>query len=245
MEYGLQMYSLHDIMMKEMAYSIDELSKIGYKFIETCGFHGLDAKQFKEVIDRNGIWCIGTHTIWQELLPDKLKETIEFRHQIGCKAFVIPVPLVKTREEVDAMIKAINDSQKILRSEGIELYFHNHIPEFFPNENGICIFDELKERTEIKFELDTYWVFEAGMNPTEKMEELRDRIDFIHVRDGDGHSVSRVFGEGVAPLKDIYNKARDLGFKMIVETEPLPPSGLETAKKNFEYLKKLEAEYEK
>ena len=45
---------------------------------------------------------------------------------------------------------------------------------------------------------------------------------------------------GDAPVKAVYEKAKEMGIPMVVESETITPSGLEEARICIEYLRSIE-----
>ena len=128
----------------------------------------------------------------------------------------------------------------MLEKEGIKLCYHNHSHEFEPNEDGQIIYDELVARTNLGLEIDTYWAFAAKQDPIALMEKLRDRLHFIHIKDGLADKTGKPLGQGEAPVKAVYQKAKEMGIPMIVESETLQPDGLTEAKICYDFLKAQE-----
>src|SRR5262245_15442596 len=80
---GLQLYSLRDQCKTDLPGMLAAVSKIGYKGVEFAGYHGRTAKELRKMLDDNGLIACGTHTPYESVLGDKLKETIEFNRTIG------------------------------------------------------------------------------------------------------------------------------------------------------------------
>ena len=106
---------------------------------------------------------------------------------------------------------------------------------------GNTIHNELAQRTDMKFEIDTYWAFNAGVDPVVLCERLKDRIPVIHLKDGFFGGRGVALGEGDAPVKRVYDMAIRNGFDIVVESEGLNPTGVEEVGRCMDYLKKLEA----
>ena len=134
-----------------------------------------------------------------------------------------------------------------LKKEGMELMFHNHIPEFLPNADGQIFFEELWKRTDLRFELDTFWAYNAGLDPVELMERLGDRLCFVHLKDGfkkdllhpEGTGRGMALGEGEAPVAAVHKKAIELGLPMIVESGDCYPTGPLEVARCMNYLQSL------
>ncbi len=235
MEYGLQMYSVRDITKDDLAGAVKKVAKIGYKLIEFAGFFGCTAEQVNQMLSENGVKVSGTHTSINELLAD-YEGTLAFHKAIGNKYYIIPGHDLSTKEKLDEFIENVNRLQPMLAKEGITLCYHNHDHEFKPNQDGQIIYDELVKRTSIGLEIDTYWAYAGGKDPVQMMEELKHRLHFIHIKDGLADRTGKPLGQGTAPVKAVYEKAKAMGIPMIVESETLSPDGLTEAKICYDYL---------
>lgn len=72
------------------------------------------------------------------------------------------------------------------------------------------------------------------------MERLKDRICFIHIKDGLADGNGKPLGLGEAPVADVYKKAVEMGIPMVVESETCNPTGLDEAEICIKYLRSLE-----
>ena len=240
MNYGLQLYSIRDLTPSDMAGSLEKVAKIGYKYVEFAGFFGHDAAEIRDLLDKNGLEVSGTHTGWQELLPENYEATVRYHKTIGNKNIIIPGADLSSAARIDEFVDFINTVQPKLKADGIALGYHNHSGEFLPTSDGIISHTELEKRTNVEFEIDTYWNFHAGEDPVATIERLKDRIRVIHIKDGMKDGQGKPLGRGEAPVDAVYAKAKELGFLMVVESETLRPDGITEADVCFKYLKTLE-----
>ena len=239
MNYGLQMYSVRDITKEDLAGAVAKVAKIGYKLIEFAGFFGHTAEEVNKMLADNGVTVSGTHTGLGELLND-FEGTVAFHKAINNPIYIIPGHDLSTKAKLDQFIEDVNRLQPMLKAEGIEMGFHNHSREFLPNEDGIIVYDELVARTSLLLEIDTFWAYAAGKDPVALMEQLKDRLRFIHIKDGYQNGEGKPLGQGTAPVADVYKKAIEMGIPMVVESETLTPDGLTEAQVCYDYLKSLE-----
>lgn len=240
MEYGLQLYSIRDLTGKDFEEAIRVTAGIGYKKVEFAGFFGRTAEQVKALLDETGLTAIGTHSGWEGLKPENIRASIEYHHKIGCSNYVVPGADLSDADKLSAFIDVMNAAQPVLAAEGIELHYHNHSHEFLPNGSGQIIHEELQKRTSLLFEIDTYWAYNAGVDPIALMTKLSDRVKLIHIKDGDSKGHGFPLGQGTAPVPAVYAYAKEHGIEMIVESETLSPDGPTEAKICFDCLKSLE-----
>lgn len=238
MEYGLQLYSVRDFTEKDLANTLEQVAKIGYKYVEFAGFFGHSAEEVKAMLDANGLIVSGTHSGLADLEND-FAGTVKYHHTIGNTNYILPGAPWKTAAELDDTIAKLNKFQPMLAAEGITLGYHNHHGEFLLNADGQIPHEEMEKRTNVQFEIDTYWAYVAGKDPVEVITRLKDRVKVIHLKDGLQGGEGFALGEGTAPVAAVHAKAKELDMRMVVESETLKPDGISEVTRCFEYLKKL------
>ena len=249
MEYGLQLYSVRDAEAVDFKKAVRDVAKIGYKYVEFAGFFGLPAEEVKALLDECGLEVSGTHSDWRDLKPSKIMDTIAYHKTIGNPRYIIPGADLSTLEKIEEFVNVMNFAQPILAAEGIKLGYHNHSHEFIVMPWGSTIHAELERRTNVEFEIDTFWAFNANLDPLATLERLKHRMSVIHLKDGFKAGTpdfkgakGMALGEGEAPVAAVRKKAIELGLKMVVESETCQPSGIEEVTRCFNYLMKLDAE---
>lgn len=239
MDYGIQMYSLRDLAQVDLKAALKKVADIGYKKVEFAGFFGHSAEEVKSWLDEFGLTVSATHSSLQEL-DDDFEGTVKYHHTIGNKNYIIPGAPWDTKEGLDDTIAKLNKYKPLLAAEGITLAYHNHDGEFKPNKDGQIAHEEMEKRTDVDFEIDTYWAYAAGKDPIEVITRLKDRVHVIHLKDGDANRNGYPLGDGTAPVAAVREKAIELGMAMVVESETLTPDGPTEAERCFAYLKTLE-----
>ena len=240
MDYGIQLYSVRDITGKDLRTALKKMADIGYKYVEFAGFFGHSAKEVKAWLDEYGLKVSSTHTGLQELLDD-FEGTVAYHKTIGNRNIIIPGHDLSSQAKIDDFVEKVNALIPRLEKEGISLCYHNHSREFQPNQDGTMIHEQLVLRTNLKIEVDTYWFFNAaGFSARGIMERLKDRMDFIHIKDGFKGGEGMPLGKGEAPLRDVYDCAKENNMLMIVESESLKPDGVTEAQICYDWLKAQE-----
>ena len=249
MKYGLQLYSVRDVAKNNFKETLQNVAKNGYALVESAGFFGHTAKEVKAMLTEFGLTLCSTHTGFGALRED-LAGQIAFHKTVGCGNIIIPRGPTGTKAELDDFIAWIDENQPIIEKEGLKLHYHNHSEEFLPNADGEIPFYELAKRTNILFEVDTFWAYNAGADVFDVLNTYRNRIEFIHLKDGipadqndpEKGAVGKTLGDGTAPVREVRKLALDLGFTMVVESETLNPSGPVEATRCIEFLKTLDEE---
>lgn len=225
---AVQLYTLREEMSKDVVGTLEQVAALGYKGVEFAGFFGQSAIELKAHLDRLGLEVVGSHTPLEDLVGD-LDKVITYNQTIGNNYIVCPWAKVETVEDLQELIMKLKGAAKTLQDHGMVLLYHNHDHEFVKIEDKYAL-DRLWEAFpdgEVKSELDTYWAHHAGLIASQYIKEHEDRIGLIHLKDG---IVGRpcAIGEGDAPIQDVLDTARTLGFEwIIVENDNPMPNGLE------------------
>ncbi len=238
MNYGIQLYSVKDFMAENVKDAIAQIGAMGYKVVEPAGFFDVPAEEFKKYCDDAGVVVNSTHTRFG-VLDNDFDGIVKYLKTIGCKRFIIPGAATSTKADLDQTIEKFNKYQPMLEKEGLDLMFHNHWQEFVPNSDGIIPHIELQRRTNIKFQIDVYWAYRGLLNPIYVLETLKDRIDVIHLKDGN-MAQGKPLGQGTAPIYEVVKWAKANGVDMVVENEPTAERQMIEAKECIDYLMSLE-----
>ena len=248
MKYGLQLYSVRDAAEIDYKDTLRRVAEMGYQMVEPAGFFGHSANEVAAWLKEYGLTACSTHTSFK-LLKEDLDGQIAYHKAIGCKDIIIPGAPRSTKEEVADLVDTINRIQPIIEDAGMRLHFHNHWQEFHPNKDGQLVQEILAENTRVLFEIDTFWVFNAGLRAVDVLEQYKDRIRMIHLKDGipqdfsdpESKPYGKSVGSGAAPVKEVRKKALDMGLGIVIESEGLEPTGLEEVKRCIDFLKALDA----
>lgn len=242
MPYGLQMYSVRDITGQDLRRALVEVGAMGYSFAEFAGFFGHTADEICSFLSEASLTVSGTHTGWQELTPDRIRDTIAYHKAIGNRNIIVPGADLSDEGKLNAFIDLLNEAQPVLAREGIALGYHNHAHEFQKTSYGAYIHKELEKRTRVEFEIDTYWAYVAGEDPVALLRRLSSRMQVIHLKDGDRAGHGQALGEGTAPVAEVRKAALELGLSIVVESETMQPDGLSEVRRCIRYLQKKDAE---
>ncbi len=238
-DYGIQLYSVRDAMKENVKESLQKIADMGYKYVEFAGFFDHSAEEIKAMLDETGLIISGTHSPVDDLRPSKIFETVRYHKAIGNPDYIIPGTDLSTLEKIEDFCNVMNFAQPILAAEGIKLGYHNHSHEFQTMPWGSTIHSEIEKRTNVHFEIDTFWAFNAGTDPIALMKRLKDRIHVIHLKDGFKGGKGIPLGQGEAPLKAVMDYANENGILMVVESETLNPCGMGEAEACSDFLKSV------
>ena len=248
-EYGIQMYSLRDMVLQDhnMDGALRTVAKLGYKFVEFAGFDGLPAAEVGAMLQKYGLTALATHTRLHLLTPETIGDTIAYHKALGIKNVIIPNLRATSAEGLEELVRAINYAQPILEAEGLTLGYHNHWWEVYGGESDFLTIEELYRRTSVRFEFDIFWIFIADRDPVEQLRRYADRVQMIHLKDGKRSptdhfgGIGCALGEGDAPVAAVREYAIEHHLPMVVESEGQNPTGPEEIGRCIRYLRSLEA----
>ena len=138
--------------------------------------------------------------------------------------------------DLESMAQGINLLARECKKRGVQLHYHNHSWEF---ENGARIFKALeKNAPDLFFGFDLGWAQKSGYNPFDLIQEHKNRINYVHLRDLSEEGEFVEIGQGIVDfdrLIDELSKILDEQGWMIVEYED-GKEDIERYKKAFKYL---------
>ncbi|MDF2803871.1 MAG: Xylose isomerase domain protein barrel [Anaerocolumna sp.] len=237
MKTGLQLYTIRDSYgnSEEFKASLKTVKELGYEQVEFAGYGDLSAVELKEYIEEIGLTTISCHRGLVDL-SDTLEDTIKYNKELGIKYIVCAFAPTSSREEMDQLLTILNNAKAAIAEAGMELLYHNHSHEFLPLEDGTLPMNLIKEC--VRLELDTFWVFHAGVEPCAYLKDNADRIALVHIKDGSFEGKPCAIGEGYNNIKGIVNMAEIIGMdSIIVENDNPVPDGLSDVKRSIENLK--------
>ena len=247
--YGIQLYSLRDILPADPFGVIKKLAAAGYASIESYEgaqgvFWGKSAKEFSKFLKDHGLTMPSFHCNVFENFEQKVAGAAE----AGVNYVICP--WLGPQKNIDEFKKAadrFNQMGSICKKNGIKFAYHNHDYSFKPL-NGQIPQTILMDNTDTKlvsFEMDIYWVVAAGGDPIEWFEKYPNRFRLAHVKDrskkpvADEGKNSVVIGTGTIDFETILRNGKAKGLKeLIVEQEANYGAGpLEAAIASLKYLK--------
>jgi len=186
---GFQLYSLRDDFAKAPVQALDRTHELGFGFVETYSLHGMEAAEFRARLDERGLKAVSMHVGYERLRTD-LPGVIAEAKALGVSYVTLPwLPDERfTHQVVERVLAEFNSWGRQLRQAGLRFVFHPHGYEFLPvnGKDGRSCFEELADTTNpdlVFFELDVFWVSNAGVDPVKLLEEYPGRWVLLHIKD--------------------------------------------------------------
>jgi sugar phosphate isomerase/epimerase len=220
---ALQLYTVREALAQDFAGVIRQVAEIGYDGVETAGFPGTTPEAAARLFQELGLTVASAHTPLP--LGDRKQETLDTMALLGCQR----------------MICAYLSPDEY----GFSLCLHNHWWEFEPVE-GQYPYQLWLERLDptIFYEIDTYWVKTAGLDPAAVVQEFGERAPLLHIKDGPAvkDQPMTAVGEGVMDFPDLLRAAGNHPEWLIVELDRCATDMLEAVAKSYRYLSAMNNE---
>ncbi len=229
MKFGAQFYTLRDFVKTGdgLYDALKRVASMGYEGVQISAVEAflteVSPEQLKAWLDEFNLTCCATHRPWDNL-KNQLEEEIRIHKAIGCDVIGIGMaPKACIDGGPTAWREWLKEADQIVQTlESHELHFayHNHAIEFEKKEGerGIDILASEGSQS-LQFILDTYWVVHAGADCVDWIQQLRGRLEVVHLKDkavvGWDTRYAPV-GEGNLPWHSILPALADAGTKWAV-----------------------------
>lgn len=247
-DFGIQLYSIKEDMLKSPFEVLVKLAEYGYKTLESFEsdlgiYWGMSNMEFKREVENVGMKLIASHVDINVNFEAKVDEAAK----AGVQHLICPsIDGGNTLDYYRAFADKFNECGEICQKAGIRFGYHNHGYSFKPID-GIYPQDIIMENTDAKlvdFEIDLYWVLTAGEDPIRWLQKYPNRFTHCHLKDRenlplDQEDASIDLGKGILNIPEVLKVAENNGLKhIIIEQERYPiAEPLEATRANANYLK--------
>ncbi|GAA4404070.1 sugar phosphate isomerase/epimerase [Nibrella viscosa] len=251
--FGVQLYSVRDLIPKDPKGVMTQLARMGYKQFESYsgpqGFlWGMQPKEIKSFLNDQGVKLVSTHFNYnaQANNDSELQKSMDMAKEAGMSYLLCPyLGAQKSMDDWKRIADRFNVVGAMARKNGIKFGYHNHDYSFKPL-NGEIPQEYLLANTDPKnvmFELDLCWIDVAGQDPVAHLNKYGKRYELCHIKDYkkvNGKPVQNDLGNGNVDFKTTLRTAMKNGMKyFIVEQEEYPQSVMASMKADAEYMKSL------
>jgi sugar phosphate isomerase/epimerase len=247
---GLEMYSVRKAMMTDLMGTIRKVGEMGYQVVEFYAPYYTwstdQAKDVRRLLDNLGVKCLSTHNALTNYQVGNIQQAIDLNKILGTRFMVIASsPRAQSLDDWKKIADSLAEGADKLRPVGLRGGYHNHQAEFKLVE-GKRPMEVIAANTPKDFMLqfDVGTCVEMGSDPVAWIEENPGRINSLHLKDWNKEKGYRsLFGEGVAPWKQIFAAAEKTGGVeyYLIEQEGSEYSEFETAERCLATYKKMQA----
>lgn len=256
---GLELYSVRDELARDLPNTLRTVAKMGYEVVEFYApYFSWEipyAKEVRTLMDDLGLRCYSTHNNIDSFTPGgTLDKAIELNQILGTHFLILASEPGGTEglEGWKKLCDQLTAAAAQLKPHGLSAGFHNHQAEWAKLDGDSRIMDFIAANTPKEFvlQLDVGTCVEAGADPVAWVKANPGRIKIAHLkewapgRSADEKSYRVLFGEGVAPWKEITAALESVGGVefYLLEQEGSRYSEFETAQRCLDAWKKFRKE---
>ena len=189
---GVQLYTLRNEMRADPEGTLARIAQLGFSEIEWWGEFGRTPAQLRALLDRHRLSAPAWHVPVEALQADQLDATLATAQAMGHKHLIVAwtAPALRTPAGFGRLASWLTAAGQKASALGIRTGYHNHDFEFAPiGPNQTLPWRILLAGTDpayVDIELDCYWAFKAGHDPIALLQQYRDRITHLHIKDSAG-----------------------------------------------------------
>jgi sugar phosphate isomerase/epimerase len=249
---GLQLYTLRDVIMKDVKGTLDAVASWGYTQVETYGYgdgklFGLPVAEFSAHMKGLGVKVVSGHYGIEMAAGDKWEQACADAQLMGQRYIVIPwldKKYYSSLDEVKKTCDIINKAALVAKKYKLRTGYHNHDFEF-QTIDGRLVYDVMLEQLDPKLvamEMDIYWVVRANQNPFAYFEKYPKRFELWHIKDMDKtkRENNADVGTGSIDFVKLLAAGKQAGLKtFFVEQETYPDNPMLSAENCATYMKTI------
>ena len=242
---GLQLYSVRDLMAKDVPGTIKKVAKMGYKGVEFAGYFDYKAEDLRKILDDCGIVCCGTHTGLDTLQGDNLEKTIAFNKTLGNNFLIVPWLNEDMRNTPDVCKKTgemLTALAEKVKSEKMWVGYHAHGPDF-KKVDGKTTWDWIFENTgkDVIAQMDTGNCLSGGGDPVEEIKRFPGQGKSTHLKPFGNNGQPIGVGDGKVDWQAVFELCRTVAGTewYVVEYENNAVPAMEAVKICLKNLKKM------
>jgi sugar phosphate isomerase/epimerase len=259
---GVQLYTVRDLMAKDVDGTLAKVAAIGYQEVEFAGYFDKSPQQLRATLDRLRLTAPSAHIDYPTIsTPDKLAKAIDDAKVVGHQFLVNPwvdESLRKTADDWKKIADNLNRAGERTKAAGIQFAYHNHHIEFVP-AGGEVPFEILLTRCDknlVAIEMDLCWTAVAGKDPLTYFDRYPGRFPLVHAKDMKrlpehpqpetaAIAFDKLFpdmtevGSGVIDWKRIFAASSRAGIQHVFVEHDQPKDPLASIETSYKFLRSL------
>jgi sugar phosphate isomerase/epimerase len=260
---GIQLYTLRDVIFKDVQGTLKQVADFGYQELELFGYNdgkvfGKPVSEFAKMVKDLGMKITSGHYSTGLINPpdrpaivgslsNQWEKAVNDAKVLGQEYMLVAYLQKEERKSMDDYKKVcelINKNAEICKNYGIQIGYHNHDFEFEPIDGQVPYDLMLKELDpkSVSMELDLFWTIYANQDPLKLFAAHPGRFEQWHVKDmsKDDRKRNADVGTGTIDFKPIFAKAKESGMKhFYIEHDNFPSSSIESVKADAQNIKSI------
>ncbi len=238
---GVQLYTVRSVIQNDLPGTLAAIRKIGYRTVETfVAEYKMPARDLRQAIVDAGLVVPSAHFGY-----NNFGTRFDYAKELGVECVVcssVPADMANSADGFKRAAAQYNEWGAQAKKMGLKFGFHNHNIEFreFDGATGIDILLGNTDTALVQWQMDCYWVTQAGHDPAEMLRKHRKRMQSLHLKDrkpnvptstdtGPSAAHFTEVGEGTLDWPSIFRLAEHLNIpNMYVEQDQTDKPPLES-----------------
>ncbi len=180
---GVQLYTVRSL-MDDLAGTLKAIRKIGYSNVETyVAEYKMSAKDLRAAILDAGLTVPSAHFGYSDF-----DSRFEYSKELGAECIVcsmVPLTIAYSADGYKRGADQYNVWGAKAKTMDMKFGFHNHNVEFkeYGGTTGLEILLKNTDPSLVQWQMDCYWVTQAGHDPVAMLRQYGHRIQSLHVKD--------------------------------------------------------------
>jgi sugar phosphate isomerase/epimerase len=236
---SVQLYSVRSALADDLSGTIARVADIGFTVVEPFDFaSGTD--ELRTALTAHGLAAPSGHAA---LLDDDPVRIFDAAETLGIGTVIVPFVSPdhwQSSGDVRAVADRLNAAAQRADQRGLRVGYHNHGFELASRIDGRHALEVLADHLDpgVVLELDTYWATVGGADAAALLDRLRDRVRFIHIKDGlitEDNKDQLPVGSGKMPVDDVLAAASGVEAN-VIELDDYRGDIFEALRESFAYL---------
>jgi sugar phosphate isomerase/epimerase len=242
--FGLQLYTVRDLLERDFEGTLAEVARLGYQQVEFAGIIGPSPEQTSNILKRHGLVAPASHVSYEQLELE-LSKHLEMAKAMGQQFIVCPsvdASRLGTIDDWKRVCQTFNAIGARAKEAGLNFAYHNHDFEFLP-VNGQRPYDVVLAETDpdlVKMEADLYWMTKAGRDPVTYFQKYPGRFPLLHLKDMAQDGAITEVGQGIVDFKRILGSASLAGVAYCFVEHDHPAHPLQSIEASLRYLQQMD-----
>ena len=237
---AVQLYTVREALAGDFRGVMERIAEIGYIGVEPIfSLPGTSLEAAATLFEELGLEVPSAHVPLP--LGDDRGPVLNFMSLFGSGCIVSGKgpESFQTVVAIKRTCGLFNEAHAIAAEHGLQFAIHNHWWEF-EQVDGRYVYHVMLDYLDpaVGFELDTYWVQAAGLDPATVVKELGPRAPLLHLKDGPAkRDVPQVaVGQGTMDIPAIVQASGETAEWLIVELDHCATDMLEAVEASYRYL---------
>lgn len=251
-DYATQIWPFRKDFGADMPKTLEKIAAMGFAGVELCRwfdwtdmFDKWSADEIHKVSQSEDLKIVSAHLPYYMIQPDRLDELKAFCEVVGMKfAMVASLPgdQFSSKASLLQVADVFNQAAAALKSEGIQVGYHCHGPDFKPVEGEIpweILFDNTDAA--VVMQIDIGNALHGGADPIHYLKKYPGRATLVHLKEYSATKPPDAVGDGEIDWQAVMVLCEDLHQPKwyIIEQEEEEYDPWYSAEKSLKYLRSL------